>query len=47
VSLNPNVKITPIGEAFPLMYIIIGGGIAAVAIIVGFLVIRRRGSKPS
>jgi len=47
VSTNPNVTITPIGEGFPMMYIIIGGGVAAVAVIIGLLVMRRRGSKPS
>jgi WD40 repeat protein len=47
VSTNPNVTITPIGEGFPMMYIIIGGGVAAVAVIVGLLFMRRRGGKPS
>ena len=47
VSTNPNVTLTPIGEGFPMMYIIIGGGVAAVAVIVGLLFMRRRGGKPS
>jgi len=47
VSINPTVTITHMGEGFPLMYIIIGSGVAAVAVIVGLLVMRRRSSKPS
>ena len=47
VSTNPDVTLTPIGEGFPIMYIAIGGGVAAVAVIVGLLVMRRRGGKSS
>jgi hypothetical protein len=47
VSTNPDVTVTPIGEGLPITYIAIGGGVAAVAVIVGLLVMRRRGGKPS
>jgi hypothetical protein len=47
VSTDPDVTITPMGEGFPIMYIAIGGGVAAVAVIVGLLVMRRRSGKPS
>ncbi len=46
-NTNPTVTITPIGEGFPMMYLIVGVGIAAVAVIIGLFVLRRRGSKPS
>ncbi len=47
VSTNPNVTVLPIEAGFPIMYIAIGGGVAAVAVIVGVLVMRRRGGKSS
>jgi hypothetical protein len=46
VNDNPTVTLTPI-EGFPMMYVIVGAAIAAVAVIVGLMVMRRRGSKPS
>ncbi len=46
VNNNPTVTLTPLGEAFPMTYIIAGGG-AAAAVIVIVLVMKRRGSKPS
>jgi WD40 repeat protein len=46
VANNPTITLTPLGEGFPMMYVIAGAG-AAVAVIVVFLVIRRRGGKPS
>ncbi|MDH5363215.1 MAG: hypothetical protein OEW84_07870, partial [Aigarchaeota archaeon] len=47
VGNNPDVTLTPLGEGFPMMYVIVGAGVAAVAVIAGVLVIKRRGSKPS
>ncbi len=47
VNTNLEVKLTPLGEGFPIMYIIVGVAVAAVAAIMGLLVIRRRGGKPS
>jgi hypothetical protein len=47
VNVNPTVTITPLGEGLPMMYVIIGAGAAAVAVIVGLLVMRRRSGKPS
>jgi hypothetical protein len=47
VNVNPTVKLTPLEGGFPVMYVIIGAGAAAVAVIVALLVLRRRGSKPS
>jgi len=46
VNDNPTVTLTPIG-GFPMMYVIVGAAVAAVAVIVGLLVMRRRGGKPS
>ena len=45
VNNNPTATITPIGEGFPMMYLIVGVGAAAAAVIIGFFVMRRRGSK--
>jgi hypothetical protein len=45
VHLNPTVTLTPLEEGFPIMYVIIGAAAAAVAVIVGLFVMRRR-SKP-
>jgi hypothetical protein len=47
VDDNPTVKLIPLEGGFPIMYVIIGAGAAAVAVIVGLLVIRKRGSKAS
>ena len=44
VGNNPTVTLTPL-EGFPMMYVIAGAGVAAVAIIAGLLLMRRRGSK--
>ena len=46
VDAVPTVTLTPI-EGFPMIYVIVGAAVAAVAVIVGLLVMRRRGSKPS
>jgi hypothetical protein len=46
VGIDTNAKLTPL-EGFPMMYVIVGAGVAAVAVIVGLLVMRRRGGKPS
>ena len=46
VDVNPTVTLTPLGEGFPIMYVIIGAAAAAIAVIVGLFVMRRR-SKPS
>jgi len=46
VNDNPTVTLSPI-EGFPMMYVIVGAAVAAVAVIVGILVMRRRGGKPS
>ena len=46
VHLNPTVTLTPL-EGFPMMYVIVGAAVAAIAVIVGFLVMRRRGGKRS
>jgi hypothetical protein len=42
VNDNPTVTLTPI-EGFPMMYVIVGAAVAAVAVIVGIFVMRRRG----
>jgi WD40 repeat protein len=42
VNDNPTVTLTPI-EGFPMMYVIVGIAVAAVAVIVGIFVMRRRG----
>lgn len=47
VGNNPEVTLTPIGGGFPMMYVMIGAGAAAVAVIAGLLVMKRRGGKPS
>jgi hypothetical protein len=44
VNLSPTVTLTPL-EGFPIMYVIIGAGVAAVAAVVGLMVMRKR-SKP-
>jgi hypothetical protein len=41
VNTLPSVTLTPLGEAFPTLYIIIGAG-AAVAVLVGILIIKKR-----
>jgi hypothetical protein len=46
VNDNPTVTLSPL-EGFPMMYVIVGAAVAAVAVIVGLLVMRRRGGKPS
>jgi hypothetical protein len=46
VANNPTVTITPLGEGFPIMYIIIGAGATAAAVIVVVLVMRKQGRKP-
>jgi hypothetical protein len=46
VNDNPTVTLSPI-EGFPMMYVIVGAAVAAVAVIVGILVMRRRGGKPN
>jgi hypothetical protein len=40
-----NITLTPIGEGFPIMYIIIGAVAAAISVIVVFLFMRNRGKK--
>jgi len=47
VDIDIDVTLTPIGEAFPMTYIIIGAAAAAVAAVVGFFVMRSRSKKPS
>jgi hypothetical protein len=42
IDTNPTVKLTPIEESFPIMYIIIGAGAAAVLAVIGILLMRRR-----
>ena len=46
-NTNPTVTITLIGEGFPMMYLIVGVGVAAVAVIVGIFFLRRRSARPS
>jgi WD40 repeat protein len=46
VNNNPTVTLSPI-EGFPMMYVIVGAAVAATAVIVGLLVMRRRGGKSS
>ncbi len=41
VNLNPTVTLTPL-EGFPIMYVIVGAAVAAVAVIVGLIVLKRR-----
>ena len=47
VNVNPEVTLVPIGEGFPIMYVVAGIAVAAVAVIMGLFVMRRRSSKPS
>jgi hypothetical protein len=47
VNVNPEVTLVPIGEGFPIMYVVAGVAVAAVAMIMGLFVMRRRSSKPS
>ncbi len=47
VDVNPTVTLTSLEGGFPLMYIIIGAGTAAAAVIVAILVMRKRGGKSS
>jgi hypothetical protein len=47
VNNNPTATITPIGEGFPMMYLIVGVGVAAVAVIIGIFIMRRRSIKSS
>ncbi len=47
VNINPEVTLVPIGEGFPIMYVVAGAAVAAVAVIMGLFVMRRRSSKPS
>ena len=44
--MNPDVTLIPLGEGFPMMYVMIGAAAAVVAGIAGFLVMKRRGGKP-
>jgi hypothetical protein len=44
VDINPTVTLTPIGEAFPTLYVIIGAA-AAVAAVVAIFLLRGRRSK--
>jgi hypothetical protein len=46
VNDNPTVTLSPL-EGFPMMYVIGGAAVAAVAVIVGLLAMRRRSGKPS
>jgi hypothetical protein len=46
VNENPTVTLSPL-EGFPMMYVIVGAAVAAVAVIVGLLIMRRRSGKPS
>jgi hypothetical protein len=45
VGDNPEVTLVPIGEGFPMMYVFVGVAVAAVAVVVGFLVMKKRGGK--
>jgi hypothetical protein len=42
VDVVPNVTLTPLEEAFPMIYIIIGVAIAFVVVVLGFFIMRRR-----
>jgi hypothetical protein len=46
VNNNPEVTLTPFGGGFPITYIIIGAGVATVAV-VAFFLMRGRGAKKS
>ena len=46
VNDNPDVTLVPIGEGFPMMYVVAGIGVAAVGAVVGILAMRKR-SKSS
>ena len=46
VADNPTVTLTPF-EGFPMIYVIISVGVGAIAVVAGFLLMRRRSSKPS
>jgi hypothetical protein len=47
VSNNPTVTITPLGEGFPMMYVIVGAGVAAIIVVVVVLMMRKHGGKHS
>ncbi|MEM2128981.1 MAG: hypothetical protein QXZ70_00125 [Candidatus Bathyarchaeia archaeon] len=47
VNKNPEVTFTPIEGGFPIMYIVAGAAVAAVAAVVGLFAVKRRGGKPS
>jgi hypothetical protein len=50
VNNTPTVTLTPLGGGgFPMTYVIIGvgAGVAVVAVVVGILMMRRRGGKPA
>ena len=42
VNLPTDVTLTPLEEAFPIMYVVMGAGVAVLALFVGFVLIRRR-----
>jgi len=43
VDVVPEVTLTPLGEAFPMMYVIVGAAVVAVAVVAAFLLRRRHG----
>ncbi len=45
VDIVVDVTLTPLGEGFPITYIIIGAAAAAICVIVAFIFIRDRGKK--
>lgn len=47
VSIVPDVTLTPLGESFPMMYVIIGVAAVAIAAVAGFFVMRSRARKPT
>ena len=47
VNFVPDVTLTPLGESFPMTYVIVGAAVAAIAAVAGFLVVRGRAKKPS
>jgi len=47
VSIVPDVTLTPLGGGFPIMYVVIGAAVAAIAVVAGFLIMRSRSKKAS
>jgi hypothetical protein len=45
VDMVVDVTLTPLGEGFPIMYVVIGAAAAGICVIVAFIFMRGRGKK--